>query len=132
MGTWGDSIVDLVIPVLIMSVLIFDMTLTTFVRIHSREVRSVGQWLHYTGCDHFHHRLTGLGIGPRTAAWLFFSVSVSFGLEAVALLFSNVAVSLLIITHSIIAFIIIGVILVQKNGNARADARTAAGGMATD
>jgi UDP-GlcNAc:undecaprenyl-phosphate GlcNAc-1-phosphate transferase len=117
LGEWGESIIDIVIPVLIMSVLIFDMTLTTVVRIFSGEVRSFSQWLHYTGRDHFHHRLADLGLSKYQATWLFFGVSISFGVEALAILFANVLVSVLILIHSILVFAIIGIILVMRNKN---------------
>jgi UDP-GlcNAc:undecaprenyl-phosphate GlcNAc-1-phosphate transferase len=117
LGEWGESIVDIVIPILIMSVLIFDMTLTTVVRIYSGEVKNFSQWLHYTGRDHFHHRLLDLGIGKYSATWLFFGVSFCFGIEALAILFSNVLVSVLILLHSILVFAIIGIILVLRNKN---------------
>jgi UDP-GlcNAc:undecaprenyl-phosphate GlcNAc-1-phosphate transferase len=115
LGEWGSSIIDIVIPVLIMSVLIFDMTLTTFVRIHSGEVRNFGQWIHYTGRDHFHHRLVDLGISKYQATWLFFGVSIAFGVEALAILFANVLVSILILLHSVLTFAIIGIIIVLQS-----------------
>ena len=126
-GQWGDSIIDLMVPVIIMSVLIFDMTLTTIVRIRSGEVKNFGEWIHYTGRDHFHHRLSGLGINPKTAALLFFSVSICFGLEAIALLFSSVWISLVILAHSVLVFIILGIILVHKNGKATIQAEEVRG-----
>jgi UDP-GlcNAc:undecaprenyl-phosphate/decaprenyl-phosphate GlcNAc-1-phosphate transferase len=117
LGEWGNSIIDIVIPVLIMSVLIFDMTLTTVVRIYTGEVKSFSQWLHFTGRDHFHHRLADLGISKYQTTWLFFGVSISFGIEALAILFANVLVSLLILIHSALVFAIIGIILVLRNKN---------------
>ena len=115
LGEWGESIIDIVIPVLIMSVLIFDMTLTTVVRIYTGDVKTFSQWLHYTGRDHFHHRLADLGISKYQATWLFFGVSISFGIEALAILFANVLVSVLILIHSVLVFAIIGIILVVRN-----------------
>ncbi len=114
LGEWGKSIVDIVIPVLIMSVLIFDMTLTTIVRIFSGEVKSFGEWIHYTGRDHFHHRISDLGLTKYQTTWLFFGVSVTFGIEALAISFASVLVSVLILLHSILAFIIIGILLVTR------------------
>jgi UDP-GlcNAc:undecaprenyl-phosphate GlcNAc-1-phosphate transferase len=117
LGEWGNSIIDIVIPVLIMSVLIFDMTLTTVVRIFTGDVKSFSQWLHFTGRDHFHHRLADLGISKYQTTWLFFGVSISFGIEALAILFANVLVSVLILIHSVLVFAIIGIILVLRNKN---------------
>jgi UDP-GlcNAc:undecaprenyl-phosphate GlcNAc-1-phosphate transferase len=119
LGEWGDSILDITIPVLIMSVLIFDMTLTTFVRIHSGEVKTFGQWLHYTGRDHFHHRLVSLGLDSKRAAILYFLVSICFGVEALTVLFANTVTSTLVLLHSALVFIILGIILVFGSVNPR-------------
>jgi UDP-GlcNAc:undecaprenyl-phosphate GlcNAc-1-phosphate transferase len=115
LGEWGTNILDLAVPVLIMSVLIFDMTLTTVVRIYSGEVKSFGQWLHYTGRDHFHHRIVSLGLSPRHAAALFFVVSICFGIEALTVLFADMLTSALVLLHSILVFLILGIILVFRN-----------------
>lgn len=111
-GEWGKSIIDIVIPVLIMSVLIFDMTLTTVLRIYKKEVRSFAEWVRYTGRDHFHHRLASLGLTKSQSTMIFFGVSICFGVEAMAILFADVLVSVLILLHSILTFIIIGLLLV--------------------
>jgi UDP-GlcNAc:undecaprenyl-phosphate GlcNAc-1-phosphate transferase len=115
MGDWGMSgITDILIPVLIMSVLIFDMTLTTVVRVGTGEVKNIGQWLAYTGRDHVHHRLQTLGYSKGVAALIFFAVSVAFGLEAVVMFLAPVRLSIIILAHSILAFCIIGFILAAK------------------
>jgi UDP-GlcNAc:undecaprenyl-phosphate GlcNAc-1-phosphate transferase len=111
-GEWGKSIIDIVIPVLIMSVLIFDMTLTTILRIYKKEVRSFAEWVRYTGRDHFHHRLAGLGLTKTQSTMIFFGVSICFGVEALAILFADVLVSFLILLHTILTFIIFGLLLV--------------------
>ena len=43
-------------PILIFSVLIYDMTYITLDRIASGKVRSFYEWIDYTGQDHLHHR----------------------------------------------------------------------------
>ncbi len=83
MGDWGkDSPVDLVIPAVIMGVLIFDMTLTTFIRIRTGKVGNFSEWIHYTGKDHFHHRLTDLGFSPKGAVIMIFLTCVVSGFGA--------------------------------------------------
>jgi UDP-GlcNAc:undecaprenyl-phosphate GlcNAc-1-phosphate transferase len=115
MGDWGMSgITDILVPVLIMSVLIFDMTLTTVVRVGTGEVKSIGQWLAYTGRDHVHHRIQTLGYSNSLAALIFFAVSVAFGLEAVVMFLAPARLSIIILAHSILAFCIIGFILAAK------------------
>ena len=65
-GNWGEnSLVGLAVPILILGVPIFDTTLTTVVRIKRGQVRTFGEWLRFTGRDHFHYRLSDLGIGNR-------------------------------------------------------------------
>jgi UDP-GlcNAc:undecaprenyl-phosphate GlcNAc-1-phosphate transferase len=115
LGDWGDSIIDIVIPILIMSVLVFDMTLTTIHRIATGQVKTFSQWLHYTGRDHLHHRLADLGISKHQASMLFFGISICFGIEALAILFADILVSVLILVHSIFTFVILGIILVLQN-----------------
>lgn len=120
LGEWGESIVDLTVPVLIMSVLIFDMALTTIVRIVTGEVRGFSEWIHYTGRDHFHHRLTGLGLGRVQATAIFYLVSISFGLEALVVLFADIWVSVLVLVHTVVLFCVFGIILVIKKDTGHA------------
>jgi UDP-GlcNAc:undecaprenyl-phosphate GlcNAc-1-phosphate transferase len=115
LGEWGKDMLDIAIPVLIMSVLIFDMSLTTLVRIRTGEVKSFGEWLRYTGRDHFHHRLTALGLNQKQAALIFFTVSICFGIESVTMLFANFANSVLVLIHTALVFILLGYILVRRN-----------------
>ena len=117
LGNWGPSFLDLTIPIIIMSVLIFDMSLTTIVRVFTGQVKTFGQWLHFTGRDHFHHRINLLGIGPKASALVFFSVSICFGLLAIAVLFSDFINTLLILGHTVLMFIIMGIILVLRTRN---------------
>jgi len=112
MGEWGDMVIDLAVPVLIMSVLIFDMALTTVMRVWQGEVTSFREWLAYTGRDHFHHRLSIIGLGPKKTTIFFYLISISFGLSAITVLFTDWHVSLLVIAHAVLTFFIIGVILV--------------------
>ena len=86
LGKWGaDSFVGLVVPIIILGVPIFDTTLTTVVRIKTGQVRSLGEWIRFTGRDHFHHRLSDLGIGNKKAVWVIYLVSIGQGLEALLL-----------------------------------------------
>jgi len=80
LGDWGSvNLVGLTVPILILGVPIFDTTLTTVVRIRTGQVRTFGEWIHYTGRDHFHHRLSDLGIGTRRRSGLSFSSASGWG-----------------------------------------------------
>jgi UDP-GlcNAc:undecaprenyl-phosphate GlcNAc-1-phosphate transferase len=115
LGQWGDSFTDLAVPVLIMSILIFDMSLTTIVRIGTKEVKSFGEWLHYTGRDHVHHRLLHLGLSDKGVVAVFLIVSISFGLEALVLLYSQVWTSVVLIIQTALMLGVFGFVLVCRN-----------------
>ncbi|MBN1981409.1 MAG: undecaprenyl/decaprenyl-phosphate alpha-N-acetylglucosaminyl 1-phosphate transferase [Chitinivibrionales bacterium] len=114
-GEWGYSIIDLAIPVLVLSVLIFDTTLTTFLRIYRKQVRTFKQWIDFTGRDHFHYQLHAIGLPKRLLIAIYFMANVAFGLAAVEVLFSNILISVVVLLHCIVLFIIIGIILVHGN-----------------
>lgn len=111
-GDWGTSVIDLATPILIMSVLIFDTSLTTIVRILRGQVHNFKEWLAFTGRDHFHHRLIHLGLSSTTAVYVIIGTTVCFGLAAIAVLFANWILSIVIIAHSVLAFGILGIVLV--------------------
>jgi UDP-GlcNAc:undecaprenyl-phosphate GlcNAc-1-phosphate transferase len=83
LGEWGtNNLVGLAVPILILSVPIFDTTLTTVVRFKTGKVRNLSEWIRFTGRDHFHYRLSDLGLGNKTAVWVIYLISVWLGLEA--------------------------------------------------
>ncbi|MBI4531380.1 MAG: undecaprenyl/decaprenyl-phosphate alpha-N-acetylglucosaminyl 1-phosphate transferase [Candidatus Latescibacteria bacterium] len=86
MGEWGeDHVVGLVVPVLLLGVPIFDMTFTTIMRIKEGVVRGIGEWLAYTGRDHFHHRLLDMGLEKPWATFIIWTVTMLSGLSALLL-----------------------------------------------
>lgn len=70
---WGESpgITNLLMPVIIFSICIYDMTLTTVTRIYTGKVRSFDEWLSFTGKDHIHHRLSEIFGGNKLTAVFF-------------------------------------------------------------
>ena len=113
MGEWaGDHSVRLIVPVLILGVPIFDMTFTTFMRVKSGEVRSLRQWIYYTGRDHIHHRLAGLRIGNRNAVLVIYVVTIWLGLSALALENTTGLNAILQVSQSVIVFLLLGFFMV--------------------
>ncbi|MFT5086114.1 MAG: UDP-GlcNAc:undecaprenyl-phosphate GlcNAc-1-phosphate transferase [Candidatus Latescibacterota bacterium] len=113
MGEWaGDHGVRLIVPVLILGVPIFDMTFTTFMRVKSGEVRSLREWIDYTGRDHIHHRLAGLRIGKRNAVLVIYVVTLWLGLSALALENATGLNALLQVAQSVIVFLLLGFFMV--------------------
>jgi UDP-GlcNAc:undecaprenyl-phosphate GlcNAc-1-phosphate transferase len=113
MGDWaGDDLVKLIVPVLILGVPIFDMSFTTFMRTWHGQVRSVGQWLAYTGRDHIHHRLEALRIGRAGAVLVIYAVTIWLGLSALVLKNATGLNALLQVAQSVIVFLLLGFFMV--------------------
>jgi UDP-GlcNAc:undecaprenyl-phosphate/decaprenyl-phosphate GlcNAc-1-phosphate transferase len=84
MGVWAENrTVALAVPVLILFLPIFDISMTTFFRIREGSVRTFRQWLDYAGKDHIHHRVYATGIGKRNAVYVLYAVAVMLGFSAV-------------------------------------------------
>lgn len=111
MGEWGTTIVDLSVPVIIMSILIFDMTLTTVVRVAQGEVTSFKSWLAYTGRDHVHHRLGMMGLGKRKTVYLYYCIAFGFGLSSLIIVRSTWVVSLIGLLQLGLLLFTLGIIL---------------------
>lgn len=84
MGNWAENrVVALAVPVLILFLPIFDISMTTFFRIREGSVRTFRQWLDYTGKDHIHHRVYATGIGKRNAVFVLYAVAIMLGFSAI-------------------------------------------------
>jgi UDP-GlcNAc:undecaprenyl-phosphate GlcNAc-1-phosphate transferase len=113
LGEWGtNNLVGLAVPILILSVPIFDTTLTTVVRIKTGKVRSFGEWIKFAGRDHFHHRLSDLGLGNKTAVWIIYLISVWLGLEALVTKNARGIDAVFSLLQVFIVFVLIGSFMV--------------------
>lgn len=109
MGDWAEhSPKDLIVPVLILAVPIFDMVLTTVVRIADGSVRSFVEWILYTGRDHFHHRLLGIGMRNQEAVAIIYLLNVCLGLSAFLLKGTATSDAFLVLLQVAIVFGILG------------------------
>ena len=117
MGEWGrNNAVDLAVPLLILGVPIFDMTMTTIMRIKDGQVRNFSQWLNYIGKDHYHHRLMDLGLGPKGAVLMVFLTALWLGLGALVLKNATGIEAVFSIVQALIVFALISffMIFIQK------------------
>lgn len=114
LGKWGtgNSSVDLIVPILILGVPIFDTTLTTVLRIKYGLVQSFSEWIHYTGKDHFHHRLVEIGFSPKLAVLGIYTVSITLGIGASVLREAEVFDAILLLIQATIMFVMIGYFMV--------------------
>jgi len=88
-GEWGGGptghAVDVVVPLLILGVPIFDTTFITITRIADGRIRTFREWIEYTGRDHIHHRLLDLGLGRRDVVGFICTISAVLSLSAITL-----------------------------------------------
>ena len=71
-------------PLLILAIPVFDMIYTTLSRVRRGAVRTVKEWIEFTGKDHFHHRLMNLGMTAPGAVRFILLVNLCFGMSAIA------------------------------------------------
>ena len=112
-GDWAkDDIVQISIPVLILGVPIFDMVFTTIMRIWEGKVKTILEWLHYGGKDHFHHYLVDLGFRPIGAVVFIYVLTFSLGLNAVMISKESAARAIVTLCQAAIVFGIIATLMV--------------------
>jgi len=120
-----DPLVALAAPVLIFSVLIHDMVQTTIARIASGRVRTVRQWLDYTGRDHIHHRLSDVLGGERRALALILVLALALGLSAVGLRAATNGDAILFLLHGMLVFLVFEILVGAARRPAAAPEATA-------
>jgi len=119
-GGWAknDPIVSLFIPILVLSVPIYDMTFTTIARIFTGKVTSFRSWIEYTGKDHLHHRLEALGLTRGKVVLTIWFLNVGIGLGAIALFEARTYGGVALLVQALCIYIIIALLEVlgaQKN-----------------
>lgn len=88
MGGWAEKNpkVALSLPILILSVFIFDMIYITIARVWDGRVRNFKGWIEYTGKDHLHHRLVALGFNETQTVLLIYLIAACLGLGGINLI----------------------------------------------
>ncbi len=115
MGDWsGDSTIKAyAAPLLIFSVMIFDMIYTTIARIARGDVHNVREWIEYVGKDHLHHRLMDIGCTQVQAVILILSFSVLMGLAALALIKSPMITVVLLLAQAVIFYLVLSFFMLR-------------------
>ena len=115
MGDWsGDSAIKAYsAPLLIFSVMIFDMIYTTIARIHRGDVRSFREWIEFVGKDHLHHRLMALGCTQAQTVILILSFSLLMGLAALALIKSTMITVVLLLGQAIVFYLVLSFFMLR-------------------
>ncbi len=108
-GEWArnDPLVSFFIPILVLSVPIYDMVFTTINRIGTGKVFSFKSWLEFTGTDHIHHRLEALGL---TKGWVVITIcflNMAVGLGAITLFEARTYGGIALIIQAICIYIVL-------------------------
>lgn len=108
-GVWNshNRVIGAAMPILILGIPIFDMIYTTISRVINGSVKSVKEWLEFTGKDHFHHRLLNIGFSQRSGVIFLYALNLILGLSSVALLNTTEAVAYLLLVQAVFIFLII-------------------------
>lgn len=94
MGEWSRStIVACCIPVTALSILIFDTTLTTILRIQTGKVRTLKEWIVYAGQDHLSHRMAEITGDPGKAVLMIHAMGGVLSVIAFLLVGANAVVA---------------------------------------
>jgi len=114
MGNWSSEgpIRAYAAPLLIFSVMIFDMIYTTVARIHRGDVKSLHEWIAYVGRDHLHHRLMYLGLSEGQTVLAVIGLSLITGLAALSLVEANRMIIWLLLAQSTVIYTLLSFIMV--------------------
>jgi UDP-GlcNAc:undecaprenyl-phosphate/decaprenyl-phosphate GlcNAc-1-phosphate transferase len=116
MGDWSSEgpLKAYSAPLLIFSVMIFDMIHTTVGRIARGDVKSFRQWIEHTGRDHLHHRLMDMGISQPHAVLIIVTFSLMMGLSALALLHVTRFGVGLLLAQAVVFYGVLTVLMLQR------------------
>jgi len=114
LGDWSkwNPMIAAGIPIMILSVLIFDMIYITVSRIKNGKVHNFKDWLDYRGTDHFHHRLMHLGFKEDAAVVFIYSTSIVMGLSALVIEYARTSFPVVVLViQAIMIFINITILM---------------------
>ncbi len=124
-GSWAtdNPAVSLSTPLLVLGIPIFDVIYTTISRVRNGSIRSVKEWLDYTGRDHFHHRLMKLGMGVEQTVGFITLLNVCLGLGAwnIRHTASTPGTWLLLAQSVLIFLIVVALMILGRDGSPKKD-----------
>ena len=116
MGDWSSEgpLKAYSAPMLIFSVMIFDMIYTTVARIAAGHVRSVRQWIEFVGRDHLHHRLMAMGCSEAQAVVVIVTISLLMGLAALALVEGSMTSAWLLLAQAVVFYGVLSFLMLRN------------------
>lgn len=114
-GWWAEKnpVVSLSVPIMILSVPIYDMIYITISRIRNGLVKNFKEWLEYVGKDHLHHRLLKLGFSVPQSVIFILLITFTAGFYSLLLKYLNVTniTATLILFHALLIFVLISIMM---------------------
>ena len=112
-GGWAEDNpkVALGLPLLILSVFIFDVIYISVSRIYRGQVKNIKEWIEYTGKDHLHHRLVALGLTETQTVLFIFLITACLGISGIILRATGDIVIYLDILQALLIFAIIVILM---------------------
>ncbi|MBI5893788.1 MAG: undecaprenyl/decaprenyl-phosphate alpha-N-acetylglucosaminyl 1-phosphate transferase [Deltaproteobacteria bacterium] len=117
MGEWSEKsmVSSLATPILIFSILIYDMTYITIERFASGKVHNIKEWLDYVGKDHLHHRMDRLLSSKRKTVLFIYLLSFTLGLNALLLRNTDHISAIILLTQVSCILIIVTIMEIASN-----------------
>lgn len=111
-GGWskGEPLVSFFIPILILSVPIYDMIFTTVARIAAGKVTSFKSWLEFTGRDHIHHRFEALGLTRGWIVIMICALNMAIGLGAITLFEARTYGGVALIVQAVCIYVVVALL----------------------
>lgn len=110
-GEWGGAgatTLDVIVPLLILGVPIFDTTFITVTRFADGRIRTFREWIEYTGRDHIHHRLMDLGLSRHDTVGFLCVICIVLALSAITLKNATGFLAILSLLQGVIILTIVG------------------------
>jgi UDP-GlcNAc:undecaprenyl-phosphate GlcNAc-1-phosphate transferase len=111
LGNWSNTshFVSLTAPIIIFSVLIFDMIYVNLSRIKNRLARNFFELLTCVNRDHLHHRLLFMGFSGKEAVFIIAVISACLGVSALIIMNQKVIEAVLGLSQAVM---ILGLIVI--------------------
>lgn len=121
MGEWSEKsmVSSLLTPILIFSLLIYDMIYITVSRIMTGKVHNIKEWLDYVGKDHLHHRLADLLHSRKKSVLFILLLTFTLGLNALLLRNADAVTAVILLSQALCILIVITVMEIAGNKNSR-------------
>ena len=112
-GEGRHAFVSFVVPVIVLSIAIYDMIFITIARIHSGKVHNFREWLDYTGRDHLHHRINQLGWSRPNTVFIIWFINISVSLSAVYMMDAPLAYGIIAVFQTICIYLLVALLEVS-------------------